>query len=179
GGGRGPARGGGPPPRSPAPCHTAEGEEQPRRIVRHGQLGGTGDPHAPLVWRPGRWHPTSHEPRATSHEPRARLFRTSPRSPSCTKTLCTKTYRAGLYGFSSSSAKAIATAKNRTDLPGNLWYALWNGQDTTTKDWPWDSKLCTDHNRGHQYKANSKETHGGHTINVDRNAWDAPVAIIG
>ncbi|CAM5703290.1 Rv2525c-like glycoside hydrolase-like domain-containing protein OS=Streptomyces glaucescens OX=1907 GN=SGLAU_31425 PE=4 SV=1 [Streptomyces glaucescens] len=49
----------------------------------------------------------------------------------------------------------------------------------TTKDWPWNPKLYTDHSRGHQYKANSKETRGGHTITVDRNAWDAPVAIIG
>ncbi|MGW1764534.1 glycoside hydrolase domain-containing protein [Streptomyces sp. NPDC002073] len=95
------------------------------------------------------------------------------------RTLRAKTYRAGLYGFSSSSAKAIATAKDRTDLPGNLWYALWNGRETTTGDWPWDPKLYTGHSRGHQYKANSKETRGGHTINVDRNAWDAPVAIIG
>ncbi|WP_435192285.1 glycoside hydrolase domain-containing protein [Streptomyces sp. bgisy126] len=98
---------------------------------------------------------------------------------SFTKTLRAKTYRAGLYGFSNSSAKAVATAKDRTDLPGNLWYALWNGQETTTKDWPWDPKLYTDHSRGHQYMANSKETRGGHTINVDRNSWDAPVAIVG
>jgi hypothetical protein len=98
---------------------------------------------------------------------------------SFSKTLRAKTYRAGLYGFSSSSAAAIATAKDRTNLPGNLWYAQWNGQQTTTRDWPWDPTLYTDHSRGHQYKANSKETRGGHTITVDRNAWDAPVAIIG
>ncbi|MFD7974515.1 glycoside hydrolase domain-containing protein [Streptomyces sp. NPDC059071] len=98
---------------------------------------------------------------------------------SFTRTLRAKTYRAGLYGFSTSSAKAIATAKDRTDLPGNLWYAQWNGQETTTKDWPWDPKLYTDHSRGHQYKANSKETRRGYTITVDRNAWDAPVALIG
>ncbi|MCZ4120325.1 glycoside hydrolase domain-containing protein [Streptomyces sp. H39-S7] len=95
------------------------------------------------------------------------------------KTLRTKTYRGGLYGFSTSSAKAIATAQDRTDLPGNLWYALWNGQETTTKDWPWNPKLYTDHSRAHQYQANSKETRGGYTLPVDRNAWDAPVAIIG
>ncbi|MGW1509082.1 glycoside hydrolase domain-containing protein [Streptomyces sp. NPDC002394] len=98
---------------------------------------------------------------------------------SFTRTLRAKTYRAGLYGFSSSSAKAIATASNRTDLPGNLWYALWNGQETTTGDWPWDPRLYTGHSRGHQYKANSRETRGGYTITVDRNAWDAPVAIVG
>ncbi|MEU0115471.1 glycoside hydrolase domain-containing protein [Streptomyces bobili] len=98
---------------------------------------------------------------------------------SFTKTLRAKTYRAGYYGFSSSSAKAIATATNRADLPGNLWYALWDKQNTTTADWPWDPKLYTNHSRGHQYMVNSKETRGGYTITVDRNAWDAPVALVG
>ncbi|MFF7329786.1 glycoside hydrolase domain-containing protein [Streptomyces sp. NPDC008150] len=98
---------------------------------------------------------------------------------SFSKTLRAKTYRGGYYGFSSSSAKAIATATNRTDLPGNLWYALWDKKNTTTTDWPWDKKLYTDHSRAHQYMVNSKETRGGYTITVDRDAWDAPVAIVG
>ncbi|MEV7087783.1 glycoside hydrolase domain-containing protein [Streptomyces sp. NPDC093085] len=98
---------------------------------------------------------------------------------SFTKTLRAKNYRAGFYGFSSSSAKAIATATNKTDLPGNLWYALWDKNNTTTADWPWDPAQFTNHSRGHQYMVNSKETRGGYTITVDRNAWDAPVAIIG
>ncbi|GGX76526.1 glycoside hydrolase domain-containing protein [Streptomyces fructofermentans] len=98
---------------------------------------------------------------------------------SFSKTVRAKNYRAGYYGFSSSSAKAVATAEDRTDLPGNLWYALWDKKNTTTADWPWDPKLYTGHSRAHQYMVNSKETRGGHTITVDRNAWDAPVAIIG
>ncbi|OIK23495.1 glycoside hydrolase domain-containing protein [Streptomyces malaysiense] len=95
------------------------------------------------------------------------------------KTLRAKTYRAGFYGFSSSSAKAIATASNKTDLPGNLWYALWDKKYTTTTDWPWGSTHFTDHSRGHQYMVNSKETRHGYTITVDRDAWDGPVAITG
>ena len=98
---------------------------------------------------------------------------------SFTRTLRAKTYRASFYGFSSSSAKAIATATNNTDLPGNLWYALWDKQYTTTKGWPWGSTQFTNHSRGHQYMVDSKETRGGHTITVDRDAWDAPVAITG
>ncbi|MFJ3700462.1 MULTISPECIES: glycoside hydrolase domain-containing protein [unclassified Streptomyces] len=98
---------------------------------------------------------------------------------SFTKTLRNATYRGGLYGFSSSSAAAIATATNKTDLPGNLWYALWDKKNTTTTDWPWKPTQYTNHSRGHQYMVNSKETRGGYTITVDRNAWDAPVAIIG
>ncbi|GAA3367176.1 hypothetical protein GCM10020367_68490 [Streptomyces sannanensis] len=96
-----------------------------------------------------------------------------------TKTLRAKTYRSGFYGFTSSSAQAIATATDRTDLPGNLWYALWDKQYTTTTDWPWGATQYTDHSYGHQYMVNSKETHGGYTITVDQDAWDRPVAIIG
>ncbi|MFE0348477.1 glycoside hydrolase domain-containing protein [Streptomyces griseoluteus] len=98
---------------------------------------------------------------------------------SFTKTLRGKVYRAGYYGFTSSSAKAVATATDKTDLPGNLWYALWDQQNTTTADWPWDPKAFTNHSRAHQYMANSKESRGGYTITVDRSAWDAPVAIVG
>nr|WSZ18919.1 DUF1906 domain-containing protein [Streptomyces canus] len=98
---------------------------------------------------------------------------------SFTKTLRNKVYRSGYYGFTSSSAKAIATATNKTDLPGNLWYALWDQKNTTTKDWPWGAKQFTGHSRGHQYMVNSKEKRGGYTITVDRDTWDAPVAIIG
>ncbi|MFF0222635.1 glycoside hydrolase domain-containing protein [Streptomyces sp. NPDC004629] len=98
---------------------------------------------------------------------------------SFTKTLRGKTYRAGMYGFTSSSAKAIATAIDKTDLPGNLWYALWDKKNTTTADWPWGPTQYTNHSRGHQYMVNSKETRNGYTIIVDRDAWDAPVAIVG
>ncbi|EST26515.1 glycoside hydrolase domain-containing protein [Streptomyces roseochromogenus] len=95
------------------------------------------------------------------------------------KGLRAKTYRSGSYGFSSSSAKAIATATDRTDLPGNLWYALWDRQNTTTADWPSEVSRFTRHSRGHQYMVNSKETYGGVTLTVDRDAWDAPVAVTG
>jgi hypothetical protein len=95
------------------------------------------------------------------------------------KTLHAKTYRAGYYGFTSSSAKAVATAKDRTDLPGNLWYALWDKKNTTTSDWPWGKSQYTKHSRAHQYMVNSKEKRGAYTITVDRDAWDAPVAITG
>ncbi|MGY1498370.1 glycoside hydrolase domain-containing protein [Streptomyces sp. QTS52] len=95
------------------------------------------------------------------------------------KALQAKTYRTGYYGFTSSSAKAIAQATDRTNLPGNMWYALSDKQNTTTADWPFAATQWTSHSRAHQYMVNSKETRGGYTITVDRNAWDAPVAITG
>lgn len=95
------------------------------------------------------------------------------------KALHDKMYRAGYYGFSSSSAAAIATATDRTNLPGNLWYAKWDNVNTTTSDWPWSKSLFTNHSRAHQYMVNSKESRGGYTITVDRDAFDGPVAIVG
>ncbi|KPI01832.1 protein of unknown function DUF1906 [Actinobacteria bacterium OK074] len=95
------------------------------------------------------------------------------------KTVSQKVYRSAFYGFSSSSAKAVATATDRTNLPGNLWYAKWDGVNSTTTAWPFDSTLYKGHHRAHQYLVNSKETRGGYTITVDRSAWDAPVAITG
>ncbi|MCS0638330.1 DUF1906 domain-containing protein [Streptomyces sp. LP05-1] len=91
-----------------------------------------------------------------------------------------KGYWAGYYGFASTSAAAVATAtaRNPADMPDAFWYALWNGQRTTTADWPWQPSLWTGHRRAHQYLANSKETHGGVTLTVDRDDWDAPVAVV-
>ncbi|MFF2509344.1 glycoside hydrolase domain-containing protein [Streptomyces sp. NPDC058067] len=95
------------------------------------------------------------------------------------KAVHAKGYWAGFYGFRSSSAKAVATATNRTDLPDILWYALWDKVNTTTTDWPFASTQWTGHRRAHQYMVNSKESRGGYAITVDRDAWDAPVAIVG
>lgn len=89
-----------------------------------------------------------------------------------------KGYWAGMYGFTSSSAAAVATAEDRRNLPDILWYALWDKDKTTTRDWPWNPNLYTDHRRAHQYWVNSTETWGGVTLTVDRNDWDAPVAVI-
>jgi hypothetical protein len=92
------------------------------------------------------------------------------------KALHARGYWAGFYGFSSSSAKVVDDAKSSTpDMPDALWYARYDGSSTATGfsgKWP-------SHRSGHQYKVNSKETYGGATITVDRDAWDAPVAVIG
>lgn len=94
------------------------------------------------------------------------------------KAVHAKNYWAGFYGFKSTSAAAVAKATNRTDLPDILWYAYYDKVRTTTTDWPYASTLWTGHRRGHQYMVNSKETHGGVTLTVDRDAWDAPVAVV-
>lgn len=88
-------------------------------------------------------------------------------------------YLAGFYGFTSSSAAAVANAKPTTaDLPDALWYAKYDGVNSTTTGFPFATNLWTGHRRGHQYKVNSQETWGGVTLTVDRDAWDGPVAVV-
>jgi hypothetical protein len=50
---------------------------------------------------------------------------------------------------------------------------------STTTGFPYASTLYTGHRRGHQYAVDEKVTHTGGTLTIDRNAWDAPVAIVG
>lgn len=96
------------------------------------------------------------------------------------KALHARGYWAGFYGFASSSASVVAKAEPATpDMPDVLWYARYDGNDSTTAGFPFPSGLWTGHRRGHQYQVDSKETHGGATITVDRDAWDAPVAVTG
>ncbi len=90
-------------------------------------------------------------------------------------------YWAGFYGFASSSAAGIAqaAAQNTPDLPDALWYARYDGAADTTGSFPFAAGLWTGHRRAHQYQVNQKESYGGAGLTVDRNAWDAPVAVVG
>jgi hypothetical protein len=38
--------------------------------------------------------------------------------------------------------------------------------------------LWTDHRRVHQYRGNVQDRHGGVSLSIDRNAVDAPVAVV-
>ncbi|WP_346267931.1 MULTISPECIES: DUF1906 domain-containing protein [unclassified Streptomyces] len=96
------------------------------------------------------------------------------------KALHLHSYWAGFYGFTSSSAAAVAQAEPTVkDMPDALWYARYDGGNTTTTGFPFASDLWTGHRRGHQYQVNSTETYGGVKLTVDRDAWDAPVANVG
>ncbi|MFI9787003.1 glycoside hydrolase domain-containing protein [Kitasatospora sp. NPDC051984] len=88
-------------------------------------------------------------------------------------------YWAGFYGFASSSAAGIAQAAGAPDLPDALWYARYDGAADTTGSFPFAAGLYTGHRRAHQYQVNQKESYGGAALTVDRNAWDAPVAVVG
>lgn len=89
-----------------------------------------------------------------------------------------KGYAAGFYGFTSSAATAVATASDRGSLTDTLWYAKWDGVNSTTSGYPFASNLWNKRQRGHQYAVNVKETYGKATLTIDRDAWAAPVAIV-
>ena len=90
-------------------------------------------------------------------------------------------YWAGFYGFSTTSAAVVATAKEtgKADLPDALWYARYDGNPNTTTGFPYSGGLWSGHRRGHQYAVNLKETYGGASLTIDHDAWDGPVAITG
>ena len=91
-----------------------------------------------------------------------------------------KGYWAGFYGFSQSSAAAVAAAKSKgtADLPDAFWYARYDNNANTTTGFPYPAGLWTGHRRGHQYAVNFKETFGGASLTVDHDAWDGPVAVV-
>ncbi|WP_233289084.1 glycoside hydrolase domain-containing protein, partial [Kitasatospora sp. MBT63] len=95
------------------------------------------------------------------------------------RALTTRSYRPGFYGFAGSSAAGVAAAvaQGGPDLPESLWYAKYDGAADTTGSFPYAAGLFTGHHRAHQYQVNQRETYGGATLTVDRNAWDAPVAL--
>ncbi|MFF1478350.1 glycoside hydrolase domain-containing protein [Streptomyces sp. NPDC058301] len=93
------------------------------------------------------------------------------------KALHAKGYRTGFYGFASSSAAAVAAASPGTDMPDALWYAAYDDTESTTTNYPFGTKWAG-HRRGHQYAVNKKETYGGVTLTVDRDAWDSMVAVV-
>jgi hypothetical protein len=102
-------------------------------------------------------------------------------------------YWAGFYSSGGSGvadmAKAASADPPATGLPDVMWYADWNHKDdTTSTSYAYlPDTLWTGHRRGHQYETCpttnycSKETWGSDptSYNLDHDAWDAPVAVVG
>ncbi|MFK0021376.1 glycoside hydrolase domain-containing protein [Streptomyces sp. NPDC090798] len=88
-----------------------------------------------------------------------------------TKRLHTLGYRSGVYGNTSSLVTDLVANKSRVTLPEVLHFARWNGKSTTT-DSAIPANLWADHQRVHQYKGDTAETHGGVKISIDRDRLD-------
>ncbi|HEX8073381.1 MAG TPA: glycoside hydrolase domain-containing protein [Thermoleophilaceae bacterium] len=94
-----------------------------------------------------------------------------------TKELHAKGWTSGVYGSAGSTGKVLTDA-NGTGYtePDDIWYANWDGRDTTSGDPYVRDGAWSNHQRIHQYRGGHDETWGGATINMDSDAVDGAVA---
>ena len=85
-------------------------------------------------------------------------------------------YASGVYSSVSSGIADLASQWGTSyPEPDDVWFADWNGQQTTSSssipasDW-------SSHQRLHQYQGGHNETHGGVTINIDSDYLDGAAA---
>lgn len=65
------------------------------------------------------------------------------------------------------------------DLPEVMWFARWGVEPAVDDEPVLDRDAWQPHRRIHQYAGDVTERHGGVPMQIDRNAVDAPVAVIG
>ncbi|MEV4432131.1 DUF1906 domain-containing protein [Streptomyces sp. NPDC049555] len=89
-------------------------------------------------------------------------------------------YLPGLYSSAESGVRHMVLARRDglDDLPEVLWFARWKVPASTDHERVLPSGAWQPHRRIHQYAGNVSETYGGRKLTIDRNAIDAPVAII-
>ncbi len=82
-----------------------------------------------------------------------------------------------LSGMYSSGASGVADLCANYDngqytMPDHLWFAWWNGQADTDSGQYCSNDYFTGGRRLHQYTGDTPETHGGVTVNIDRDFLD-------
>jgi len=92
-------------------------------------------------------------------------------------------YLSGFYssadaGIADLAAAALHRSVEASALPDVIWYARWDSRAVTDGYRALLPGEWVDHRRIHQYQGNATERHGGVTLCVDRNAVDAPVAVV-
>lgn len=86
-----------------------------------------------------------------------------------------------LSGMYSSGASGVADLCANYDngqytMPDHLWFAWWNGQADTDSGQYCSNDYFTGGRRLHQYTGDTPETHGGVTVNIDRDFLDVSAA---
>jgi hypothetical protein len=93
-------------------------------------------------------------------------------------------YLAGFYSSADSGVADLgslsATARDgQVDgMPNLIWYARWDHRSSTDGYRTLGRRQWAAHQRVHQYVGNASESHGGQRAMIDRNAVDAPVAVV-
>ena len=91
-----------------------------------------------------------------------------------TQELNARGYLGGAYVGAGSGGVDLNSAYTSTAYtrPDNLWFARWNNVAAVTDDKYISSTYWTNHQRVHQYVGNATETHGGVSMNIDKNWAD-------
>ncbi|WP_431039199.1 glycoside hydrolase domain-containing protein [Streptomyces sp. P6-2-1] len=87
-------------------------------------------------------------------------------------------------GFYSSADSGVAQLERErragtADLPEVMWFAHWTGSPSLEAAGVLAPEAWRPRRRIHQYAGNVTERYGGHTLSIDRNQVDAPVARLG
>lgn len=98
-----------------------------------------------------------------------------------TKELHRRGYLAGVYAHLYSGAKHLSDSYGSTSYarPDALWIARWDNSPALTGWLGVPDSRWAGQQRGKQYRGDHNETHGGVTINIDSDRFDAPVATVG
>ncbi len=98
-----------------------------------------------------------------------------------TKELHRQGYLAGVYAHLFSGAKHLSEVYGSTSYarPDALWIARWDSNSSLSGWADIPNTQWAGMQRGKQYRGDHDETHGGVTINIDSDRFDAPVATVG
>ena len=99
---------------------------------------------------------------------------------SWTRELHRSGYLAGVYAHLNSGAKHLSDSYTSASYarPDAIWIARWDNSTVLTGWAGIPNSRWPNHQRGKQYRGDHNETHGGVTINIDSDRFDAPVATV-
>ena len=85
-------------------------------------------------------------------------------------------YLAGIYGTTNTVMKQLVSKQGDATFqqPDDIWFADWNGVNTTTGEQAIPDNYWTGH-RIHQFHGGHNETFNGQTFNIDNDAIDGDV----
>ncbi|MGP3978520.1 glycoside hydrolase domain-containing protein [Streptomyces sp. 8N114] len=90
-------------------------------------------------------------------------------------------YVAGYYSSANYGIAHLerARAAGARGLPTAVWFARWHTRPSVNGERNLHPRAWQPHRRIHQHTGNVKRTYGGHTVHIDQNLVDAPVAVFG
>ncbi|WP_324611640.1 MULTISPECIES: DUF1906 domain-containing protein [Streptomyces] len=89
-------------------------------------------------------------------------------------------YVPGFYSSADSGVRDMEAQRKAgtKDLPSVMWFARWRGSPSLYVESSLHPTAWTPHARIHQYVGDVAESHGGRSLQIDRSAVDAPVAVV-